>query len=488
MERMITSSIAQTSNDGPTGLQELADIVNEWGNSFGYIQTSAAFVKTAKVRRLRSADARPLLDRLAGMSDGLLPVAEPRQLANVLWACGKLQYTNRQLWSSTLTALMKQLQQGDQDIKCMDIANVLHGLANAAAVTKRGVPGVPAEQLTPAVCQLAECMRVHVTHPLLEGVNAQDIHNTLWACAKLRINPGDAVLNSLLQSMARPAMLEAFVTQTLGNTVWAVSELRQRCSWQPRVDQRVWQRLLGEQQLRIIADGGSVQNVTNTLVGLGRLCLPTVNAACAGSAISMEYAQHIAVQLLKGKLAQHVDKWEAQQISNTMWACGRLGVRDAAFLDRAAAAERAWLPKAIEVEVKQVGYACRVLQIKDDKFMAGLVKRSQQLQQQRGVGDGLAIGMTATAGHAVALLDRQQLASDVKSLVANCGVTAGTQLLPADASMLWDVHAWLVQHQLLDGQGLVGLLSQQQLEQGRTAAESHRIQEQQQQQQQQLAT
>jgi hypothetical protein len=44
--------------------------------------------------------------------------------------------------------------------------------------------------------------------------------------------------------------------------------------------------------------------------------------------------------------------------------------------------------------------------------------------------------------------------------------------------MLWDVHAWLVQHQLLDGRGLAGLLSEQQLAEGRAAAEAYRAQQQ----------
>jgi hypothetical protein len=39
------------------------------------------------------------------------------------------------------------------------------------------------------------------------------------------------------------------------------------------------------------------------------------------------------------------------------------------------------------------------------------------------------------------------------------------------------VHDWLVQQQLLDGKGLAGLLSKQQLEDGRLAAEAYYAQE-----------
>jgi hypothetical protein len=280
-------------------------------------------------------------------------------------------------------------------------------------------------------------------------------------------------------------MLEEAVPQALGNTVWAVSELRQQCSWQPQVDQRVWQKLLGEQQLRRMADSDNSQHVANALLGLARLSSPAAKAACASSVIGLEYAQQCAVQLLQGRLAQQLDKWKAQHICNTMWVCGKVGVSDAAFFKRAAAASRKWLHKAAWANVMQLGYACRVLQLTDEKLMAGIVKRSQQLQQQRDEQRTSTSGVAAAVSYAVATLDMQQLASDATTLVANCGVTADTQLLPGDAGMLWQVHAWLVQHQLLDGQGLAGLLSQQQLEQGRVAAEAHHTQEQ---QQQQLAT
>jgi hypothetical protein len=125
-------------------------------------------------------------------------------------------------------------------------------------------------------------MRLAATHPLLQGVQPQTIANTLWACAKLRINPGDAALNSLLQAMARPAMLEVAVAQDTSNALWAVSELQQRCDWQPQVQLRVWQRLLGEQQLDSLANRGNSQMVANALVALARLSVsPTAPALSA---------------------------------------------------------------------------------------------------------------------------------------------------------------------------------------------------------------
>jgi hypothetical protein len=131
----------------------------------------------------------------------------------------------------------------------------------------------------------------------------------------------------------------------------------------------------------------------------------------------------------------------------------------------------------------QVSHACKQLQHTDLKLVAGIVQRIKQLLQRQGAGHRLhgatPAGLTATIGNAVAALDMQQLAGGVRALVASSRLEPSSKLTQANAGMLWDVHAWLVQHQLLDGQGLAGLLSQQQLEQGRAAAEAYHEQQEQ---------
>jgi hypothetical protein len=265
LDRIITSSITRIENNSPTGLQELGDIVEEWGSSFDFIHTSAAFSKAAKLQHPGSSTTKSLLDTLAGMWDGQLPDAKPREIANLLWACGKLRYNEPHLWSSTLAAYTELLQDSSHNIPCQELSNVLYGMAVVALSNKGKVPGVSRAATEAAVCQVAERVRIHVTHPLLEGVNPQAVSNSLWACVKLRINPGDAALNSMLQAMARPTMLEAAAPQSLGNTLWATSELRQHCSWQPSVQQRVWDRLLGEQPLKLVAKHGTHIEVSNTI-------------------------------------------------------------------------------------------------------------------------------------------------------------------------------------------------------------------------------
>lgn len=240
MERIITSNISNIRNDSPTAQQELEDVVNEWGCSFNFIHTAAAFTKAAKLRHLQPAAVRPLLDTLAGIWDTVLPFAGPQALANVLWACGKLRYTNDRLWSSTYGAVAEQLQRSAQEFEAINISNILHGLASAAAANKGQVPGIPRADVEALLQQLMQRMYVLSMHPQLEGVDPQNISNIFWACAKLRINPGSAALDAMLKAMARPQMLEAAAPQTFSNSLWAVSELQQQCSWQPQVDQRVW--------------------------------------------------------------------------------------------------------------------------------------------------------------------------------------------------------------------------------------------------------
>jgi hypothetical protein len=101
LELLTTKQIRQIDNSSSTGLEELADIVEQWGSTFNYIHTSAAFAKAANLRRAQPAAAVSLLHRLAGIWAQVLTDSDAQGMANVLWACSKLSYTSAQLWSST---------------------------------------------------------------------------------------------------------------------------------------------------------------------------------------------------------------------------------------------------------------------------------------------------------------------------------------------------------------------------------------------------
>jgi hypothetical protein len=317
-------------------------------------------------------------------------------------------------------------------------------------------------------------------------MSPQHLSNTLWSCAKLAINPGTAVLNSLLQAMAREQVIEAATAQAVSNTLWAVSALKLGCGWQPQLPQRAWQRLLGELQLARVANTGTDQNVANALVALGRLAGSTKAAAGNTPAISQEFAQQCALQLLQGKVARQLDRWEPQHITNSMLALSQLGVYADRFFDSAVAAVHvnAWLSRAKATNLAQVALACDRLQLRQhQQLMSGVVQRSKQLlqEQKQRMSVSQRVSTAAAVSKSVAVLDMRQLAGDVRNLVAVSRVATDGCANSGILAELWEAHAWLVQHQLLDGQGLAGLVTEQQLTAGRAVAETKQSQQQQQQ-------
>ncbi|KAF6256471.1 hypothetical protein COO60DRAFT_106911 [Scenedesmus sp. NREL 46B-D3] len=416
------------------------------------------------MRKVKPAAVQPMLHQLAVLWAAQLPDATPRQLVNVLWACGKLKSKDTQMWSSTLGAYMQQLQHGQQEVVASQgICNVLHGLANAASANRGAVPGVDRADVDEAVMQLVEHMLVFVAHPSQEGVVPQDISNTLWACAKLRINPGNSVLDGLLQGIARPRMRELIEPHHLSNTLWAVSDLQER-GWQPRVAAQLWQQLLGEQALAKVAETGDPQHVSNVVLALARLRF------AAAPVISKEFAQQCSQQLLQGQTVQQLRRWNAQDVGNAMWGCAKLGLCVESFCRGVDSTSAIWLQRAVAASLTQVSSACGTLQLQLPHLMTGVVKRAQQLFAQQGkrkaVGERVpeagSARVPATCGYTLAVLDMQQLAGDVKALVA-AGVKPSRRLKGEDARMLGMFHSWLMQQQLLDGQGLSGVLSAEQL-------------------------
>jgi hypothetical protein len=54
----------------------------------------------------------------------------------------------------------------------------------------------------------------------------------------------------------------------------------------------------------------------------------------------------------------------------------------------------------------------------------------------------------------------------VRNLVVGSSIWQGSRTHPSNLRRLWVFHSWLLKHQLLDGKGLAGLVTQQQLQQG----------------------
>jgi hypothetical protein len=114
-----------------------------------------------------------------------------------------------------------------------------------------------------------------------------------------------------------------------------------------------------------------------------------------------------------------------------------------------------------------------------EPLLANVIQHSKQLlQRQRAKGQlhhldrARLVGLAADVSSAVSSLGLQQLAGEARELVASSGVSPDVKLSAVALGMLLELHAWLVQHQLLDGQVLAGMLSDQQLAEGQAAAAS----------------
>jgi hypothetical protein len=163
-----------------------------------------------------------------------------------------------------------------------------------------------------------------------------------------------------------------------------------------------------------------------------------------------------------------------RQPAHSIWV---LGVK------AAAAAAAHWVPASLVKSVDQAAAACAKLQYRHPGLMAALLQHGQQLllpasaegrkqrtQQSNGSGPADKDTIVGKLCSAVTHLDMQQLAPQALQLVTISGIVRRAHSHPSNLRRLWLFHSWLLQHRLLDGQGLTGLLTQEQLQQGKREA------------------
>eukprot|EP00878_Enallax_costatus_P028690 GHUV01031016.1.p1 GENE.GHUV01031016.1~~GHUV01031016.1.p1 ORF type:complete len:251 (+),score=50.72 GHUV01031016.1:130-882(+) len=169
-----------------SSLEDLEDVISDWGSSFDHINVSAAFSKAAKLAGSRPASAQVLVLGLTRLWAAVQSNAGTWELANVLWASSKLRCRDKQLWGTTLEAFLQQRKTAT----CQELSNVAYALAVMANSNRGSVPGLTSTDVSEAITLMAEQVYLKATHPLLEGARSQELRNFLWACVKLRINPG----------------------------------------------------------------------------------------------------------------------------------------------------------------------------------------------------------------------------------------------------------------------------------------------------------
>lgn len=299
----------------------------------------------------------------------------------------------------------------------------------------------------------------------------QQLSNVLWACASLRKQqrPGDIQL--LLQALVHPAVLANMGPQQISNSCWALSVLHALPSWQGAVNEQLVHQLLGQQQLRMLVTDGTPQQVSNVVLSLARL-------ATAGF-VSLGFAQECANLLLENPL-KIMNASGTQDITNALWACAELGTGSSPFVAVSLAWIQQWFPECNAYEIGQLATTCVHMDLDNASVMRCAMSQGQDLlKRQYSIISGRRIplsesdrtSITVLCSWAVARLGLQQLASPAHGLVVSSKVAGLPRLAPPSLRRLWVFHDWLLQHKLLDGRGLAGVLTEQQLLQGAKEAE-----------------
>lgn len=435
LTRMITRKIA-----GADSITALADVFVEWGGRFDHIHAAAALVMYAKLSRGRPD--RALSVKLINVWLRLMPDASLRECANVLYAAVSFSSGKAavQLWDTTWAAYMQRLQQNMQ--------------AKGKLVPDR-IAVIP-----------------------------QNLSNALWACAKLRKQPTADELQLLVQAFLQPDVLAAAKPQETANFVWAVGELYRAPGWQGALTRDDVQRILGQQQIASVVTTGNSQNVSNILVALAHMVVGQKPLVSTESARAM--GQQLLAQVDPMGIKKH---WKPQHITNVLWACSGLGLVDTSFTSVVIETAPSWLPNVYTgYDLTQAATACAQMQYRDEVFLRQLLQHGLQLLQQQQQQPGKVArtslrrkqlsaadkaSLATLCSTSIAKLDMQQLAGLVRDLVASSGIRQQPNSHPSNLRRIWVVHSWLLEKQLLDGKGLAGLVTEQQLQQGQKEADEY---------------
>jgi hypothetical protein len=335
-------------------------LVQQHAARFNHIHLSAAYTQAVVVCRnnvapqKQPAVVQELLCELHSLAEQLQQECGARELANIIWSCGRL--------SSADTASM----------------------------------------LLPVFLQDRNLRRAQ----------PQEVSNVLWAAATLKLQLPLQQLQQVLQRFQE--VLPLAKLQEVSNTLWAAATMQQQVPLQQVMLQQLWQML---QRFQEVLPQANPQEVANTLLACAKL-------------------QYAPLQLLSA-LEQHPQQLRAvltaansQDLANMAWACGHLGYRGKL------------LPGAL------LQQAPRLLDIQ---------------------GGAPNIQGVCNLCWSAAVLDLQPCVPQVLRLAAATSELWRTGITEA-LQQLYQVHLWLLDSQLpAPGQGLSGVLSQQQLEQCRAS-------------------
>jgi len=129
---------------------------------------------------------------------------KPQELSNTLWAFAKCNYAHAELFQVLGSTIREALR--TTDFKPQEISNTAWAFATVGV----------------AHPELFRCIE-EVSLRQQANMAPQNVANLLWAFAKLKVNPSDRFVNTLLDAMLK--RLPQYKTAELSAACWAMSEL-----------------------------------------------------------------------------------------------------------------------------------------------------------------------------------------------------------------------------------------------------------------------
>jgi hypothetical protein len=362
--------------------------------------------------QLSEGDVQQLVQRFVRV----LPQAKPQEVSNTLWTVATLAV---QLSGDDAQQLMQHF------VRVLPQANPQNASNTLWAVATLGV------QLTEGDVQQLVQRFVRV----LQDAKPPAVSNTLWAVAKLGVQLPEGDTQELMQRFVQ--VLPQATPQNVSNTLWAVATLGVQLT-EGDVQQLV------QHFVRVLQDA-KPQAVSNTLW------------AAATLGVQLQQGD---VQKLVQRLVQVLPQAKPQEVSNSLWAVATMGrTLPARQLDQLLSHFQAQLPGCKPQEVANTAWACGRMQYAPLQLQWGA------RLQDRKAGEGCNLQGICSLCWCAAVLDLQQYVPQVLQLAAACSHMWGTAVGEV-LCQLYQVHLWLLDSQLpAPGQGLLGVLSQQQLQQ-----------------------
>ena len=268
---------------------QLLQRVQQHAEDLNHIHLSAAYTQAVEVCRHGAASAQKesaataqqqLLSELHQASVQLQQQCGARELANVIWSCGRLSSPARAKLLLPLFSKTSTLQLA----KPQEVSNSLWALATLQL------------QLTGAELQ----QLLWRFSAVLSDAAPQAVSNTLWAVATMGQQVSPVQLQQLMGRFA--AVLPRVKPQDVSNTLWAVATMGQQ------VPQQQLQLLLSA--FVKLLPAATPQAVSTVLLACGRMKYQPTQL--------LQRTQH---------LQQCVAAAQPQELANMAWACGELGYR-----------------------------------------------------------------------------------------------------------------------------------------------------------------